>query len=114
MSGRIKLLRNGEPINESDTPALPADYYKPVSSDWDRQCGTYGLKRSSEYDIACPSSFVCGVTDDNPELKSFTDCLDSMNCAMFSGMTSNAASGNKKALFMIQMIPHHENAVNMA
>merc|ERR1719201_3045842 len=38
-----------------------------------------------------------------------------MNCAMTAGMTSSlSGSESEKALFMHQMIPHHQNAVNMA
>jgi hypothetical protein len=33
---------------------------------------------------------------------------------MFIGMTTGAAAGSEVALFLHQMIPHHENAINMA
>ena len=38
-----------------------------------------------------------------------------MNCAMMNGMTSSVkGSASEDALFLHQMIPHHQNAVNMA
>ena len=39
-----------------------------------------------------------------------------MNCAMMSGMTTGVVEGTQSeaALFLHQMIPHHQNAVNMA
>merc|ERR1712160_79366 len=46
--------------------------------------------------------------------KEFAGCIESMNCAMTAGMTTGASSDNALALFVHQMIPHHQNAVNMA
>ena len=38
-----------------------------------------------------------------------------MNCAMMNGMTTSVkGSESEVALFLHQMIPHHQNAVNMA
>eukprot|EP00977_Amphora_coffeiformis_P018440 scaffold6485_cov172-Amphora_coffeaeformis.AAC.5 len=115
MSGRIKLLKNGNPIRpEVDEPALEDNYYKPSTSDHDKKCGTYNLKPIAEYGNHCPSSFVCDLeADDDPKVKDFVSCLDSMNCAMFHGMTT-PKTDDIKSLFMVQMIPHHQNAVNMA
>merc|ERR1712037_1045588 len=44
----------------------------------------------------------------------FSGCIDSMNCAMMAGMTTGIESQSEVALFLHQMIPHHQNAVNMA
>jgi len=33
---------------------------------------------------------------------------------MFAGMTTNVNAGSEAALFLHQMIPHHQNAVNMS
>jgi hypothetical protein len=38
MSGRIKLLKEGVPIQETHLPELPYEYDMP--SDFDKQCGT--------------------------------------------------------------------------
>jgi hypothetical protein len=37
-----------------------------------------------------------------------------MNCAMLAGMTTGVKASDPTALFIHQMIPHHQNAVNMA
>ena len=37
-----------------------------------------------------------------------------MNCHMLNGMTTYVNEGSAGALFVHQMIPHHQNAVNMA
>jgi hypothetical protein len=39
--------------------------------------------------------------------------MDAMNCAMMVGMTTHATT-SEIGLFIHQMIPHHQNAVNMA
>ena len=41
------------------------------------------------------------------------ECVDSMNYAMIVGMTTSVNQDNAIALFNHQMIPHHQNAVNM-
>ena len=46
--------------------------------------------------------------------QAFSDCIDAMNCAMLAGMTTKVSSQSEIALFVHQMIPHHQNAVNMA
>lgn len=109
MSGRIKLLdENNEPINEEDVPSIEYEY--DVIAPFDEQCGTFN---TSDYQLPhaeCPERFVC---DSKPELKNFAECMDAMNCAMMVGMTSDAMT-SEIALFIHQMIPHHQNAVNMA
>jgi len=37
-----------------------------------------------------------------------------MDCAMVVGMTNGVSAESEVALFIHQMIPHHQNAVNMA
>ena len=56
----------------------------------------------------CPHTFVC---EDGKS--TFASCLDAINCHMFSGMTTYEHH-SEVALFLHQMIPHHQNAVNMA
>merc|ERR1711957_806860 len=41
-------------------------------------------------------------------VKEFAGCIESMNCAMTAGMTTGASSDNALALFVHQMIPHHQ------
>jgi hypothetical protein len=83
MSGRIKLLKNGAPINETDVPPLEFVYDTP--SDFDKECGTYGLDNYQLPNIECPDTFVCLEDVTDPALVSYATC-----------------------------IPHHRNAVNMA
>eukprot|EP00934_Nitzschia_sp_Nitz4_P000599 Nitzschia sp. Nitz4//scaffold233_size31335//18543//21200//NITZ4_007952-RA/size31335-augustus-gene-0.45-mRNA-1//-1//CDS//3329543382//599//frame0 len=119
MSGRIKLVdADGNLLNEEDTPALPYSY--DVVSEYDEACGTYALEEFQLPQEQCPSEFVCG--DPTGELGEFSSCIDSMNCAMLSGMTTtygsdttlSSVSDHDIILFIRQMIPHHENAINMA
>jgi uncharacterized protein (DUF305 family) len=112
MSGRIKLLKNGLPINENNVPALGYSYDTP--GPFDQSCGTYGLDAFELPNPVCPDRFVCGVEEQDEELQSFAECIDAMDCAMMSGMTTGVMASDETALFIHQMIPHHQNAVNMA
>jgi len=114
MTGRIKLLKNGEPIQKDvHFPELGYEYDMP--SGHDDLCGTYGLNEFQLPHEECPEKFVCDVPADNEELMQFSKCIDSMNCAMMAGMTTSVKeSESEVALFLHQMIPHHQNAVNMA
>jgi len=113
MTGRIKLLKNDVAIKpDAHTPEIPYTYDNP--SEYDKNCGTYGLEDFQLGHPECPDRFVCDVPSEDKELSAFSDCVDSMNCQMFAGMTTNANSGSASALFIHQMIPHHQNAVNMA
>ena len=113
MSGRIKLLKDGIPIQEDDAPELGYEYDIPGVHDG--ECGTYGLDSFQLPHDECPEKFVCDAQDTNDRLKQFASCIDSMNCHMMAGMTSSVSGGmDETALFIHQMIPHHQNAVNMA
>merc|ERR1712003_346233 len=114
MTGRIKLLRDGEPLQpDADLPELPYEYNQPAEHD--QVCGTYGVHDFQLPHTECPEQFVCDVPTDNADLVQFSNCVESMNCAMMNGMTiSVQGSKSEIALFLHQMIPHHKNAVNMA
>jgi hypothetical protein len=110
MSGRVKFVdKNGDPTNVSNSPPLGYEY--DIPSDYDKSCGTFGLEDFQLPNSQCPKEFVC----DQPEGSTgkFASCLDSMNCAMVVGMTTNVNKNDAVALFNHQMIPHHQNAVNM-
>jgi hypothetical protein len=111
MTGRIKLVdANGEPLVTEDTPEIEYSYDE--VDDFDKQCGTFN---TSDYQLPhpeCPEKFVCDVAGESSGLSDFADCMDAMNCAMMVGMTTHATS--EVGLFIHQMIPHHQNAVNMA
>ena len=99
-------------MSDNNTPAIPYSYDTP--SDYDATCGTFGLENFQLDHPECPDKFVCNVPSANKELAAFSDCIDSMNCHMLTGMTTNVNAGTAEALFIHQMIPHHQNAVNMA
>lgn len=114
MSARIKLLRNGVAINDELVPPLGIDYEYSPASDFDKQCGTFGLGEYVLPQPQCPETFVCDTSQKSASVQDYSKCLDAMNCAMFSGMTTSAATDDAVALFIHQMVPHHENAINMA
>jgi len=110
MTGRIKFVdENGQPTNPTDFPAITYDYQVP--SDYDQSCGTFGLEEFQLPNEMCPETFVCDAP--GGAVGQFAGCVDSMNCAMMNGMTTNVNTGNAICLFNHQMIPHHQNAVNM-
>merc|ERR1711935_433766 len=110
MTGRIKFIdSNGDPLQAEDRPALGYPYE--VLSEYDQSCGTSGLEDFQLPNKQCPEKFVCNKPDG--AVGQFAECVDSMNCAMLAGMTSNVNMNNAIGLFNHQMIPHHQNAVNM-
>jgi hypothetical protein len=135
--GRIKLFKDGVMLNPDDLPILTRK--PPPPSDYDVECGTYGLvvvnveeeaasgpsssfatgsdgtwthsmigDYRTPFHPQCPHAFVCETGKSK-----FASCLEAINCHMFNGMTTNAKY-DARALFLHQMIPHHQNAVNMA
>jgi hypothetical protein len=117
MTGRIKLVyASNAPINELNEP--PINYEYDEVSEFDQMCGTFNTSDFQLPHPECPDKFVCDIADvidvnaGSPGLAAYAECLDAMNCAMMVGMTSHATS--EIGLFIHQMIPHHQNAVNMA
>lgn len=117
MSGRIKLLdSDGNVINtEGDIPEIKYPYDQ--QSSFDESCGTYGLEQYQVPNPMCPSHFAClggGVTSNTDAVSQYVKCYDAINCHMIAGMTTGFTTSDPIALFIYQMIPHHQNAVNMA
>jgi Domain of unknown function (DUF305) len=112
MTGRIKLLKDGVPVSSDNEPPLEYEYDK--ISEFDSACGTYGLDGFQLPNDQCPDKFVCLAEDASPEFTAFSTCIDAMNCFMVAGMTTKGTAQSPTALFIHQMIPHHQNAVNMA
>lgn len=106
------MLKNGVEVNAEDTPELGYEYEVP--GPFDEECGTYDLDRFELPNAECPSQFVCDTETASPSVAAFAKCLDAMNCHMLAGMTTGVKADNQMVLFIHQMIPHHENAVNMA
>lgn len=110
MTGRIKFVDSaGAPLYPDDAPEIPYEYESLGA--YDMSCGSSGLEDFQLPNAQCPDQFVCN----RPEgaVGKFAECIDSMNCAMLAGMTTNVYNDNALALFSHQMIPHHKNAVNM-
>jgi hypothetical protein len=112
ITGRIKLLKNGQVINSRDTPEI--DFEDDVPSEFDRECGTFALDPFKLPQPICPDRFACHTTGKPHRLQTFASCIDAMNCHMLAGMTIRVGASSPKILFLKQMIPHHQNAVNMA
>jgi hypothetical protein len=117
MSGIIKIAdaTTGAVVStKTAATTLPADYYK-CPSTYDKSCGSYGIDAFQESKGACGTEhFVCVNNAEATHASgSFGDCLSSMDCAMDYNMKTTLDS-NDVVSFMWQMIPHHENAVNMA
>lgn len=112
MSGRIKLLKDDEPVQYNDSPALPYKHEGP--SDYDQQCGSFGMSEFQLPHPECPSKFVCSAGSGS--LGKFAECIETQNCFMMTGMTTYVDDkyDGDVALFNRHMIPHHQNAVNMA
>lgn len=109
MTGRIKLLQDGVPTQpDEDLPEIPYAY--DVPSAYDQECGSYGMTDFQLPNPQCPEKFICGAGS----LSTFGHCIETQNCFMFIGMTTGVSAGSEIALFLHQMIPHHENAINMA
>jgi uncharacterized protein (DUF305 family) len=124
MTGRIKLVdESGTPLVAENIPAL--EYTYDQADAFDQACGTFNTSSyqlpDGEFAGQCPERFVCESAESrflqsegntSSPLQAFSTCLDAMNCAMMVGMTTHATS--PIGLFIHQMIPHHQNAVNMA
>jgi len=113
MSGRIKVINSdGSLKQEENIPELGYEYDQP--SAFDSECGTFNTGQYQLPQSMCPEKFVCDVPDENVDLMGFSQCIEAMDCAMVVGMTNTVKSNSEVALFIHQMIPHHQNAVNMA
>lgn len=113
MTGRIKLLKNGKAVSSSNVPLLGYKY--DMLSEFDKLCGTHDL---NDFQLPsnnqCPDKFVCTSDSTPATMKAYARCIDAMNCHMLAGMTTGVTAKSAAALFLHQMIPHHQNAVNMA
>mmetsp|Transcript_16849 Transcript_16849/g.18990 ORF Transcript_16849/g.18990 Transcript_16849/m.18990 type:complete len:620 (-) Transcript_16849:535-2394(-) len=114
MTGRFKFVdAAGDAISPDNTLRIPYEYQEPDA--YDRSCGATGIGESQLPDMECPTTFVCDAPDAAvaPFAAKFAECVDSMNCAMLKGITTKISSDSPIALFNHQMIPHHQQAVNM-
>ena len=82
MTGRIKLLKDGQPLQEdAELPELGYEYDQPAEHD--EVCGTYGLHDFQLPHSECPERFVCDAPAENEELVQFSRCIVSFFCAFY-------------------------------
>lgn len=90
------------------------DYDEPgLISDFDRECGTFNLGQFQLPHPQCQEKFVCMEAESDkdlvdPKMRQFAQCIDAMNCHMMVAMSTKVSSGTELALFLHQMIPHHQ------
>jgi len=110
MTGMIKVANPLPNSNKLVQNFVPQEYYK-EHEEFDAICGTSGVADfHNSKEKYCPSmDFLC-ETDDNPL---FSMCMEAIDCKMNYEMRVEEHK-NPLVVFMHQMIPHHENAVNMA
>ena len=130
MEGLIQLTPNGEDTDVSNpgdeleksvenpqalsSSTTYASTFRNTRSLFDQECGTYGLGEFQLPNAVCPDRFICGKDGVTEDLQHFSACLEAANCHMMSGMTTGVQATEDSALFVHQMIPHHQNAVNTA
>ena len=96
-------------LNTLQVPFTPASYYI-TQSEFDAQCGTAGINEFAMTDEFCPEQiFICNATNTG-----FAECMTAIDCQMRYDMATAEFDNNPLVTFMHQMIPHHQNAINMA
>jgi len=112
MSGRAKVMVSQINVTDSDKPEIPYEYVR--RDEYDTECGTTDISDAQLPQGDCPEAFVCNLPEGNSELAGYASCYESMDCKMIQGMTTKTSTKSELALFIHQMIPHHQNAINMA
>jgi Domain of unknown function (DUF305) len=124
---QITTTKYHHPRMTNDT--IVETYYDVMGS-FDQNCSSYGLDKYQLPYPECPRQFICQDVDDTTTSDSnelgvrgggsdvnelYAQCHDANNCMMLSQITTGIPSGDDEiSLFIHQMIPHHQNAVNMA
>jgi len=111
MSGRIKVA-NEDGSLRSDQDDIALGYSYANRSEFDQMCGTTGMSeysRLEKFQEYCPGmTFICA---DSPN--DWIDCNEATECYM-NYMMKSTFTGDSIQLFMEQMIPHHEQAIEMS
>merc|ERR1719428_2056655 len=113
MSGKI-IIQNadGTPVTPTANPTEQTLYTPTTNDAFDKACGTTGASPyASGGAKACAETFLQGTLDTD-----FEKCLQAIDCQMNREMRIKGYDDHKDEIstFMQQMIPHHNNAVNMA
>merc|ERR1719171_1820819 len=110
---QLKWKEFGLHLNSEDAPALIKE--PDVVSEYDQSCGTFGVGDYTRSSGKCPAdAFICTEGDETPEQLLFGECMYALDCHMQYNMKSILANSDPIVTFIHQMIPHHQNAVNMA
>jgi uncharacterized protein (DUF305 family) len=111
LSGGLAL---GEPGSATPPPAPRTD--EAARASFDVGCGTAGLAGFTPWGGRCDAAFMCGARGSAVALGSWLkQCFDAVDCKMATEMHVPVPVGEAPATtFMLQMIPHHFNAINMA
>ena len=114
MSGRIKICdRVGDNcILRSGKPVQLYEYHVP--DPFDHECGTTGAVQYKDGKQCEGHEFLCAAHKAQRNDTVFK-CFDAIDCAMNAEMRIQYRGKNEQfTAFLQQMIPHHQNAVNMA
>ena len=116
MSGRIKILTSdGKTENRDEIPILGYNYE--TLDPFDNKCGTYGASSYRLDNALCDqeNAFICNREhiDYTSSTRNFGECMEAIDCKMHVEMRTYLSQSNPTETFVHQMIPHHENAVNM-
>jgi hypothetical protein len=113
MTGRIIVVNADGSARTKMAYQDESPLYPPVSlDDDDKTCGytpapNFGDEKGPSAYKNCAQSAICGTTT------TFKHCMNAIDCHMIENMRVRHTD-DKIVTFMRQMIPHHQNAVNMA
>jgi len=114
MSGKIQI-RNADGTKYTNAKAEKVLYSPPTIDPVDSVCGTTSVAPYAGNGTSdCAEQFLCGTLD-----TTFEKCMNAVDCLMKKEMLAETSldpvsDEDKIVAFMQQMLPHHENAVNMA
>ena len=114
MSGYMEVTDANESHNTlklAGADDLGDTYYGTPSAAFDNKCGTFDVDpyHSKQDEFCSKQDFLCDRTGSD-----FSNCMQAINCKMNYMMRVKEVADNPLAVFMQQMIPHHENAVQMS
>ena len=113
MSGRINVCdRVGSECKLRSGQAVKLyDHYVPGA--FDQECGTTGVEQYKDGKQCTGHEFLCASAAKKED--TVFKCFDAIDCAMNAEMRVDYnGKADQFVTFLQQMIPHHQNAVNMA
>ncbi|CAM9620405.1 unnamed protein product [Chrysoparadoxa australica] len=115
MSGRILIVDDASAVDDIDYNYGEIMLYEPYQAGHeDQKCGTWeagSFYGQHNLEAFCPGQdFICADESANTQ---FVKCMEAIDCKMNHDMRVET-NADPVATWMHQMIPHHDNAVNMA